>query len=277
MTMLKYCGRSDIGPKRAKNEDSYVCLDLASRIPRLEDPAALLIVADGVGGQAGGGVASRLAADTLQTFLVGRLTTGSLPPDWPALLVESFREANRKILARINEDINLTGMGTTLVAALVSRGVAFVANVGDSRAYHVRAREIVQVTQDHSWAAEQKRVRTISDWEIRRSPFRHMITRSLGFEADVQADVFRVTLADGDFLLLCSDGLTSVLADREILRVFLKFYDPEEICRRLLKSAERAGTRDNITTVVARWDGDPGKSGRPPRAGGRVARSASKS
>ncbi len=275
MSIFEYFGHSDIGPKRATNEDNYLCLDLAPRMPQVEAPAALFIVADGVGGQAGGGVASGLAVEALKAFLLGRLADAPLAPDWRSLLVEAFREANRKILAKIEEDVDLSGMGTTLVAALVFGGAAFVANVGDSRAYHVRAGEIVQVTQDHSWVAEQKRIRAMSEWELSRSPFRHMITRSLGFEAEVRTDVFKVDLADRDFLLLCSDGLYSVMPDREILRVFMRSSDPEKICRRLLRSAERGGSRDNITAVVARWGEPSAAGGRRPRATARVIRSVS--
>lgn len=220
-------------------------------------------------------MASGLAADTLKGFLLERLAETPVSPDWQSLLVESFREANRKILARIAEDINLTGMGTTLVAALVAGGAAFVANVGDSRAYHIRAGGMVQITQDHSWVAEQKRFRRMSDWELSRSPFRHMITRSLGFEPEVQTDVFKVSLAGGDFLLLCSDGLYSVLTDGEILRIFRRSLDPEKACGRLLRAAERAGSRDNITAVVARWGETSAESAGRTRAPLRVIRAAS--
>lgn len=261
MSRLDFCGQTDVGSHRETNEDSYLCLDLSSRSPAIQDSAALLVVADGIGGQAGGAVASRLAADTLKAFLLRSLTLEEPLPDWRSLLSAAIQEANARILEQNGADINLTGMGTTLVAALVVGGVAWVGNVGDSRAYHIRGARIDQVTRDHSWVAEQNRVRKVSEWELNRSPFRHMITRSLGFAPDVEADTFEVALAAGDYLLLCSDGLYSALPDPEIAKVFSRTRLPEKICRKLVDSANRAGGRDNITAVVARW----GDAARPPK------------
>jgi serine/threonine protein phosphatase PrpC len=258
MREFEYFGHTDIGTKRESNEDNYLCLDLPLRPEVSGLPAVALMVADGIGGQAGGAVASGLATEALKSFLVRRLKELTHPPDWRALLDESFHEANQKIFDKIAENINLTGMGTTLVAAVVLGGRAFVANVGDSRAYAVREDEIRQITEDHSWVAEQSRIRAMSEVEINRSPFRHMITRSLGFGSDIRMDFFEVDLEDGDFLLLCSDGLYSAVSDAEILKIFKKYDDPEKICRKLLKSANHSGGRDNITAVVAR-------NGRPPR------------
>jgi protein phosphatase len=149
-------------------------------------------------------------------------------------------------------------MGTTLVAAVATRAKAYVANIGDSRAYLVRGGEIIRVTQDHSWVAEQQRLNIMSPAEIEHSPFKHMITRSLGFEAKARVDLYEENLEGGDYILLCSDGLYAVVPDKEILKVVRKFSDPEKICRKLLKEAAHSGSRDNITAVVAR-SGSPGK------------------
>jgi serine/threonine protein phosphatase PrpC len=271
MTTIDFFGRTDIGSKRERNEDSFLCLDLVPLAPGLSGPAVLLTVADGIGGQAGGGVASALATESLKEHFSRELGALASPPDWTSLLAGSFQAANLRIFERIGEDTNLAGMGTTLVAAVVSGGAAHVANIGDSRAYRVRGREIVQITRDHSWVAEQARLRPISEWELSRSPFRHMITRSLGFEPDVQADAFEVDLAGGDYVLLCSDGLYSALPDRELAQAFDRSADPESICLRLLESADRAGSRDNITAVVARW-GEAGRKGGRLSSGGRRSR-----
>ncbi len=267
---IEFFGRTDTGSKRERNEDSFLCLDLAPLSPGLPGPAVLLTVADGIGGQAGGGVASVVATDALRESFARDLVGLSSPPDWPKVLGDSFEQANRRSLERIGQDINLTGMGTTLVAAVVTGGAAFVANIGDSRAYRVQGEDIVQITQDHSWVAEQSRLRPVSEWEKSRSPFRHMITRSLGFEPDVKADAFSIDLRGGDFILLCSDGLYSVLPDRELAQAFRPDADPRAICLRLLEAADRAGSRDNITAVVARL-GEPRPKGekrrrRPPAA-----------
>jgi len=220
--------------------------------------AALLVVADGIGGHAGGAVASGLAAEALKEHFLLRLKEAADPPPWTALLGESFQKANEKIFEKISEDNRLTGMGTTLVAAVATMDKAYVANIGDSRAYLVRGEEIIQVTQDHSWVAEQQRLNIMSPAEIEHSPFKHMITRSLGFEAKARVDLFEEDLEGGDFLLLCSDGLYAVVPDKEMLKVFHKSSDLEKICRKLLKLAAHSGSRDNITAVVARF-GSPGK------------------
>lgn len=269
---IEFYGRTDTGSKRERNEDSFLCLDLAMLSPGFPGPAVLLTVADGIGGQAGGGVASVIATDALRDSFARGLSGLTSSPDWPALLAGSFEQANLKILERIGQDINLTGMGTTLVAAVVTGGAAHVANIGDSRAYRVQGEDIVQITRDHSWVAEQSRLRPVSDWERSRSPFRHMITRSLGFEPEVKADVFSIDLRGGDYVLLCSDGLYSVLPDPDLARAFGPDADPKSICLRLLEAADRAGSRDNITAVVARL-GEPGPAGersrRPPSRDGR--------
>jgi protein phosphatase len=278
MKDLKYFGHSDRGSKRELNEDSFLCFDLpaANASPSIE--AALLAVADGIGGHAGGAVASGLAAGALQAFFALRLEGRSDGPSWPALLGEAFQTANGRIFERIGQDQNLIGMGTTMVAAIVTGGRAFLANVGDSRAYLLRQNDIIQLTRDHSWVAEQKRLNFMSENEVNHSPFRHMITRSLGSEPQPRVDFFEQDLEAGDFLLLCSDGLYAAMPDKEILAFFKKNADPAHICRKLLQAADKAGSRDNITAVVARVDAPASvtarspsakvKPGNPPSAGG---------
>jgi protein phosphatase len=266
MKDLEYFGHTDIGTKREANEDNYLCVDLSPEIPPKHGPAALLVVADGIGGHAGGAVASGLAAESLKEHFLLRLKDAADPPSWLALLGESFQKANEKIFEKISEDLRLTGMGTTLVAAVATRDKAYVANIGDSRAYLVRGEEIIRVTQDHSWVAEQQRLNIMSSAEIEHSPFKHMITRSLGFEAKARVDLFEEDLEGGDFLMLCSDGLYAVVPDKEILRIFRKSSDLEKICRKLLKLAAHSGSHDNITAVVARFGRPEKKAKRSPSA-----------
>jgi serine/threonine protein phosphatase PrpC len=263
---LKYFGHSDIGSRREMNEDSYLCLDLPAPTQSPDTSAALLAVADGIGGHAGGAVASGLATEALKAFFTLRLKDEAGCPSWPALLGEAFQLANDKIFERIIQDRNLIGMGTTMVAAVVAGGRAFLANVGDSRAYLVRRKEIGQITRDHSWVAEQKRLKVMSEDEVNHSPFRHMITRSLGSESQPRVDFFELDLEAGDFLLLCSDGLYVALSDKEILKAFKKNHDPEEVGRKLLGAANQAGSRDNITAVVARVGGRETAAAGPPSA-----------
>ena len=264
MKDLKYFGRSDRGSKRELNEDSFLCFDLPAAGASPSIGAALLAVADGIGGHAGGAVASGLATGALQAFFTLRLEGRSGGPSWPALLGEAFQTANDKILERIGQDQNLIGMGTTMVAAVVAGGRAFLANVGDSRAYLLRRKDIIQLTRDHSWVAEQRRLNFMSEDEVNHSPFRHMITRSLGSELQPRVDFFEQDLEAGDFLLLCSDGLYAAMSDKEILAFIKKNGNPAHICRKLLRTADKAGSRDNITAVVARVDATASVTARPP-------------
>jgi len=248
---LDFFGATDIGRKRESNEDDFLCLDLSPAASASGRSVSLLLVADGVGGHQAGGRASSLAAESVRGHLNRRLQTLEADPDWSGLLGEACREANARIHELSRRESELNGMGSTLVAALVNGGTAYLANVGDSRAYRLRKKSIVQVSRDHSWVEEQKRLNALSREEISLSPFKHMITRSLGYEPRVEVDTFEVGLEDGDFLLLCSDGLYGVLSDAEMLKVFRKQKKPEKICRRLIEEANRAGSRDNITAVVA--------------------------
>jgi len=250
---LEFFGLSDKGPKRESNEDDFLCVDLFKEARGLKPSVYLLLAADGVGGHQGGDQASSLASDSLRTFIEARLKTASSAPDWLRLLEDACLEANARIFARASQDSSLNGMGSTLVAALVVGSSAFLANVGDSRAYLVHRNRIKQLSQDHSWAEEQRQLKALSEEEINHSPFKHMITRSLGYEPSVKVDTFQTTLEEGDYLFLCTDGLYGILSDRDMLKIIRKQKETEKICRHLIQEADRAGSRDNITAVVARY------------------------
>ncbi len=241
-------GRTDVGRKRDHNEDAFLCLDLAGRDPGSEY-AWLLAVADGIGGHVGGAQASAAAIRTLKE---------SFPPGGRAALsardalLAAYRAANAEIFRTAASIPGSTGMGTTLVAALVRPGFAFVANVGDSRAYVVRRGSLYPLTRDHSWAAEQRAAGSLSESDIERSPFRRMVTRSLGYEASVQVDGFEVALEPRDALLLCSDGLCGPVPERVMGRVFRRRGGLDLLCDRLIRMANRRGGPDNITAVAAR-------------------------
>jgi len=252
---LEFFGLTDKGNKRETNEDDFLCVDLFKEVKGLKQPVFLLLVADGVGGHQGGDQASSLASESVREFFKTRLSTAASAPDWPRLVEEACLEANARIYAQASRDSSLSGMGSTLTAGLVVGSAVFLANVGDSRAYCIRRDEIKQISQDHSWAEEQRRLKTLSEDEINNSPFKHMITRSLGYEPSVKVDSFQTSLEEGDYLLLCTDGLYGILSDRDMLKVFKKQKEPEKICRRLVLEADQAGSRDNITAVVARYRG----------------------
>lgn len=248
---LEFFGATDIGRKRETNEDDFLCADLSTEAPGFDRPLSLLLVADGVGGHQAGGRASSLAAESIRDFFRPRLRGLPPDPDWTDLLSQACREANERIHRLASQESELNGMGSTVVAALVDGGTAYAVNVGDSRIYRVGSRALLQVSRDHSWAEEQRRVNSLSEEEINVSPFKHMITRSLGYEPRVEVDSYRLVLEEGDYLLLCSDGLYGVLSEEAMLKAIRKNKRPEKICRRLIEEANRAGSRDNITAVVA--------------------------
>jgi len=232
MSLGRSAGVSDTGRRRRRNEDSYVC----------EPP--LFAVADGMGGAQAGEVASRLAAAVLQEVNGDQLSRGAI--------AELIQEANRRVFQRSNEDAAASGMGTTLTVALVeSSDTVAIGHVGDSRAYRVRDGRLEQLTEDHSLVGEMMRSGRLSAEEAEAHPQRSVITRALGTEPDVDVDTFTVETQPGDVFLLCSDGLTTMVPDREILSlVDASGGDLERAARRLVEAANRSGGEDNITVVV---------------------------
>lgn len=247
-----YFGLTDVGRKRKFNEDNFDCLELPDRPDEAKNPASLLIVADGIGGHAGGDTASKEGVEVLQNQILEKFE--SLDHNishYQEAMQNGIQTANREIFQMAAEDTNLTGMGTTVVAALMVDSCALISNVGDSRAYLIREGRITQVSEDHSWKAEQRKLNLLTEEEIVESPFRHTITRSLGFESDVKVDTFLVNLHRNDYLLLCTDGLYESLPDEYMQRIILKNKKPEKICHRLIKLANKNGGHDNITVVIA--------------------------
>jgi len=232
MSLGRSAGLTDTGRRRRRNEDSYVC----------EPP--LFAVADGMGGAQAGEVASRLAAAVLQEVNGEQLSRGAI--------AELIQEANRRVFQRSNEDAAASGMGTTLTVALVeSSDTVAIGHVGDSRAYRVRDGRLEQLTEDHSLVGEMMRSGRLSAEEAEAHPQRSVITRALGTEPDVDVDTFTVETQPGDVFLLCSDGLTTMVPDREILSLLdASGGDLERAARRLVEAANRSGGEDNITVVV---------------------------
>ncbi len=230
MTIRDAAGATDTGHKRRRNEDAYVC----------EPP--LFAVADGMGGHQAGEVASRIAAAALREDVE--------PPGGQEHVEALIREANRRIWQHSTEDVNVSGMGTTVTVAFVEDDQVTIGHVGDSRAYRVRDRQIEQLTDDHSLAAELERSGKLSAEEARAHPQRSVITRALGTEPDVEIDTFTLEGRPGDLYLLCSDGLSSMVEDAGILEVLEgRRGSLETAARELLRAANRSGGEDNITVV----------------------------
>ncbi len=211
-------------------------------------------LADGMGGHAAGEVASQMAVDRLtEDFLAAgsdQLSAAALEQ----VLVAGTEAANLAIIERSEREPDKAGMGTTLTAlALVARERAYrITHVGDSRAYRLRAHTLVQLTTDHTWVQQQVQLGRLTPNLARRHPFANIVTRALGIRAELDVDVVRGELQPGDVFLLCSDGLTGMLAEADIAGILAGTPEPEEAVRELVDAANRAGGYDNITAVVVR-------------------------
>lgn len=211
---------------------------MALDLPR----GGLYAVADGMGGHAAGELAANLALDTLtHTYLEGR---GS-PPE---RLAEAVQAANLAVIRHaVGESV---GMGTTLLAILIDQGAALVAHVGDSRAYLLRDNELLRLTEDHSWVAEQVRLGFLSEEEAREHQWKSVVNNALGGEERVRLELFGLPVKAGDRLLICSDGLSGVVPEVELLRFLSRRDTPETVARLLVNAANDAGGPDNITAVL---------------------------
>jgi serine/threonine protein phosphatase PrpC len=239
MTLGRNAVLTNPGRKRRRNEDAYVC----------EPP--LFAVADGMGGAQAGEIASRLAAAALQ----GEGYAG--PRRGEQRVVELIQAANRRVYERASEP-DKSGMGTTMTVALVEDGRVAIGHVGDSRAYLVREGRLEQLTEDHSLVAELVRSGKLSPEEAEVHPQRSVITRALGTDPDVDVDTFTVETKQGDVFLLCSDGLTSMVADDRILALVERNHnDLDAAARALIKAANKGGGEDNITVVCFEIAAEP--------------------
>jgi protein phosphatase len=241
-------GLTDVGRKRNHNEDSFL----------IDDELQLYVVADGMGGHAGGGTASRIAVETIDRELRKVREGKDSPFEYAGSLQESpVPEAVRTAVERAcvaifhaaQEDPRLAGMGTTVIALLVKDHHAFFAHVGDSRAYLIRGDLIQQISEDHSLVNEQIKAGMITPEEAKHSRYKNIITRSVGFEEEVQVDVMGLVSEPGDIFVLCSDGLANMLEDRELLDIAHK-HPLADVPKRLVDLANERGGDDNITVIV---------------------------
>ena len=243
------CGMTDVGLKRGHNEDNYL----------INEELHLYVVADGMGGHAGGEYASAIAVNTVEEIV----TSMELHPDTDddpdpvevnrQKIVHAIRLAGRRIYEKAKEQPEYHGMGTTAVVLMLDAGNGFFAHVGDSRIYLVRDGKAEQVTEDHSLIAEKLRHGLITPEEAKNHRMRNVITRSLGYQEDVEVDLQVRALRRGDLLLLCSDGLSGHVNQDEIGKHLVDF-PPQEAARRLIALACDRGGDDNITVIVTRID-----------------------
>ena len=242
--LLRAAAATHVGMRRGANEDCYT---LAPEI-------GLFLVADGIGGHSAGQVASQLATESAReavTALEG--ATVSLTEK----LRQAVESANRRIHLAAAVKPELSGMGTTLVAILATEQRVALAHVGDSRAYLVRRGRIRCLTDDHTLVGELLRRREIDEITAREHPHRHVLTRAVGVRRIVQPDLAELTPLPHDVFLMCSDGLTTHLADREIAEHVASGADPQGICDDLVAQANERGGEDNITVAVVCYETEP--------------------
>ena len=236
-------GITDKGKVRSANQDAYR-LSLSP-----DGEYVLAALCDGMGGVHGGEIASAVAADSFMQYAEDMLRREP-KSDAAQVLREAAAYANLKVYDRAFRDESCRGMGTTLVAALVRPEDAAVVNIGDSRCYWLADGQLQQVTRDHSLVQSMVDRGLITEDEARSHPRKNVIMRAVGLERTIRSDIFRLDIRPGDALLLCSDGLSNIVTDQEMLYEALHGGAPEDCCQRLLDIAMSRGAPDNVTAIL---------------------------
>jgi len=242
--MLSTCSKTDIGRKRSLNQDCVYSCNVP--IGSLDN---LFVVADGMGGHKAGDYASAYTVNAIE-----REVEMSEEEEPVKILNEAIKCANSEIFAKAQAEEDFHGMGTTVVVATVKGNNLVVGNVGDSRLY-VISDEIKQITKDHSLVEEMIRVGEVKREDARLHPDKNIITRAVGAEGNVAVDFFEVELKDKDVILMCSDGLSNMVADEEILSIIKSKDDVKEMADELVRIANHNGGKDNIGVVLAKYEG----------------------
>ncbi len=240
---MKAYGKSDKGRVRATNQDAFA-IDVRPDV-------ALLVVCDGMGGANAGNVASRFATEQFMEVLRRYVEQGDFSQmTVRKMLTEAAREANRQVYALSRAQPEFSGMGTTLVGAVVTENLLTIVNVGDSRAYCISKRGAEQLTIDHSYVEEMVQSGKLSREDARHHPKRNLITRAVGVDAEVTCDLYEVHLTADEMLLLCSDGLSGMVSDENIASMLLQPGSMEKVVEDLMDAAYDNGGVDNITAVL---------------------------
>lgn len=251
--MIESVGLSDLGKKRQRNEDSYV----------VNPDIQLYLVADGMGGHNAGDVASATAAKAVESFMVRSHLERELT--WPFgldpkmsfdanRLRTAVKLANHKIWQLADAHQEYTGMGTTVVATLVSNDIISIASVGDSRAYLIRANDIRTLTRDDIWVNETWVRKAFSEDQLQKIPLKNVLSKAVGSKEEIDFPIQELQLEEGDILILCSDGLHGLVPDSQILAMGLeKAHSLQELGSTLVRLANEAGGKDNITVVALKY------------------------
>lgn len=242
---MEIWGATDQGMVRKQNQDYYRCI-------RLGQGQYLAVVCDGMGGARSGDVASKLASEVFSQDISGSVRPEMEQQEIVKMLVGAVKSANSAVYDQSQVSPDFQGMGTTLVAVFLQGKAAYIINVGDSRCYYVSGDQVQQVTEDHSVVGLMVARGQISEEEARIHPNKNLITRAVGTEPEVIPDCFYMGLDKGDYLLLCSDGLSNLVTKPELLYEVTHVESGTECCQRLIDMAKRRGAPDNVTVVLIR-------------------------
>lgn len=236
------CAKSDIGMKRKENQDNF-------RLGRLSDNSVYAVVCDGMGGASAGSVASSVAAEEIAKRIANGYRKGASELTMKNLLTTAVSAANTIVYQKSIKEPEKHGMGTTCVSAIVGEDKAYIASVGDSRAYLIENGEISQVTNDHTYVEMLYQQGKINKEEVNTHDMRHYITKAVGIERKVEVDFFEVDVKEGTSVLLCTDGLTNFCDNDMILQTVME-NGPEAALEQLIDCANSKGGKDNITVAI---------------------------
>lgn len=239
---MRALGASHPGRVRSSNQDAYIC-------GKLTENTAFAVVCDGMGGANGGNIASSIAMRSIAERLVDDYRENATPEAIRELMESAILDANGEVFRAAREDADLFGMGTTVVVAIATADVVYVTHVGDSRAYIVTPRDITQITRDDSVVQEMVDKGQITVEEAKSHPQKHFLTRALGVEPDLECSFTRVAFPENGTLLICTDGLSNLVA-AEMIQSLVRTFAFQDIPMKLITTANLAGGSDNITVVA---------------------------
>lgn len=239
---MKMTGNSDIGKRRSRNEDSFCFGECAENV-------FYAVVCDGMGGASGGQIASGTACDIVEDKIKKCYNRQMTERSIENLLLSAITTANVSVFDRGAVDIDLKGMGTTIVAAISKDNNVCIAHVGDSRAYYITESGITQITKDHSLVQQMLDNGQITKAEFENHPNKNIITRALGVSEEIEIDFDSITLSENEAVLICTDGLSGLLSEEELFEIY-KLVPFDRLAEVYIRAANERGGKDNITVVV---------------------------
>lgn len=242
--MINFYGQTDIGVVRSINQDAFAC-------GRISDDTLYIIVCDGMGGHSAGDIASQTAVGVIENAIKKSYGDNMSQNSIRDLLISAIKTANAVVFDKAKNNVEYSGMGTTVVASIIRGNTAYICHIGDSRAYHISPFEATQLTKDHSVVQRLVDEGSLTDSEAQNHPKKNMLTRALGVEFYVETDYLETTFSDKDILLICTDGLTNYISAKELYEISQNQEEKINLPHELIELAKMRGGSDNITVAVA--------------------------